>query len=565
MEITGEIVDIRYRNEVNSYTIADFETDEELTTIVGYLPFINEGDTLKLIGKFVEHKEYGRQFKIDTFEKLMPQTIAGLEKYLANGNIKGIGERIAKRIIEKFGEETIHIFQHEPSRLAEIRGISKEGAQEMAASFVENWGVWQIVGFLERFGIGAEYAKKVYDLLGTNAIEQIEADPYILIDIAKGVDFKQIDKMALDLGINYDNEKRISSGIKYGLIRSTYNGNSCVVKENLIEFVVNLLNVNVENINESLINLNAKKEIVIEKIENIDKKYEDISSNLKNIYYELQEISRDISDYREDVYFDEQERNEVEERLDLIYNLKRKYGNDVQEILNYKDEIEAEINHIENLDEYNNKLKKELKQLKLAMTTLAEKMHELRNEYGKVLSININKVLEDLEMKNANINIHVDYNEEEFFENGKDVVEFYITTNLGEDEKQLSKIASGGEMSRIMLAIKKVLADTDKMPVLIFDEIDTGISGKAAGAVAEKLNGISKNHQVLCISHLPSIAAIADYNYFISKRVINERTNTNIRLLNEKETLEEIARISSGEINEATIQYAMQLRNKKVS
>ena len=303
----------------------------------------------------------------------------------------------------------------------------------------------------------------------------------------------------------------------------------------------------------------------LEKIENIDKKYEDISSNLKNIYYELQEISRDISDYREDVYFDEQERNEVEERLDLIYNLKRKYGNDVQEILNYKDEIEAEINHIENLDEYNNKLKKELKQVKLEMTTLAEKMHELRNEYGKVLSININKVLEDLEMKNANINIHVDYNEEEFFENGKDVVEFYITTNLGEDEKQLSKIASGGEMSRIMLAIKKVLADTDKMPVLIFDEIDTGISGKAAGAVAEKLNGISKNHQVLCISHLPSIAAIADYNYFISKRVINERTNTNIRLLNEEETLEEIARISSGEINEATIQYAMQLRNKKVS
>ena len=303
----------------------------------------------------------------------------------------------------------------------------------------------------------------------------------------------------------------------------------------------------------------------LEKIENIDKKYEDISSNLKNIYYELQEISRDISEHKEDVYFDEQERNEVEERLDLIYNLKRKYGNDVQEILNYKDEIEAEIKHIENLDEYNNKLKKELKQLKQEMTTLAEKMHELRNEYGKVLSININKVLEDLEMKNANINIHVDYNEEEYFENGKDIVEFYITTNLGEDEKQLAKIASGGEMSRIMLAIKKVLADTDKMPVLIFDEIDTGISGKAAGAVAEKLNGISKNHQVLCISHLPSIAAIADYNYFISKRVINERTNTNIRLLNEEETLEEIARISSGEINEATIQYAMQLRNKKVS
>ena len=301
----------------------------------------------------------------------------------------------------------------------------------------------------------------------------------------------------------------------------------------------------------------------LEKIENIDNVYEKISSNLKSIYYELQEISRDISSYKDDVYFDEEERNEIEERLDLIYSLKRKYGNDIKEIIDYKNEIQEEIEHIENLDEYNNKLKKELKQIKIEMIDLAQKMSKLRNEYGKKLSKNINEVLEQLEMKNAKINIHVDYNEEEFFENGKDEVEFFIRTNLGEDEKPLSKIASGGEMSRIMLAIKKVLADTDKMPVLIFDEIDTGISGKAANAVAEKLDGISKNHQVLCISHLPSIAAIADYNYFISKRVVADRTNTNIKLLNEKETLEEIARISSGEINETTINYAMQLRNKR--
>ncbi len=302
----------------------------------------------------------------------------------------------------------------------------------------------------------------------------------------------------------------------------------------------------------------------MEKIENIDTKYEEITSNLKNIYYDLQELLRDISNEKEEIYFDEQERNEVEERLDLIYSLKRKYGNDIKEILKYKEDIEKEIQHIENLDEYNQKLKKELKQIKEKMNKLGLNIHDLREEYAKGLGININKILEDLEMKNAKINVHVDYNEEEFFENGKDEVEFYITTNLGENEKQLSKIASGGEMSRIMLAIKKVLADTDKMPVLIFDEIDTGISGKAANAVAEKLNSISKNHQVLCISHLPSIAAIADYNYFISKKVVDERTNTNIKLLNEKEILEEIARISSGEINETTINYAMQLRNKRV-
>ena len=333
--------------------------------------------------------------------------------------------------------------------------------------------------------------------------------------------------------------------------------NSEKISKNLNEADIAIGENSIDNLNIAI--------RALEKIENIDNVYEKISSDLKNIYYELQEISRDISSYKDEVYFDEEERNQIEERLDLIYSLKRKYGNDIKEIIDYKNEIQEEIEHIENLDEYNNKLKKELKQIKIEMIDLAQKINQLRNQYGKNLSDNINEVLEELEMKNAKINIHVDYKEEEFFETGKDEVEFYIKTNLGEDEKPLSKIASGGEMSRIMLAIKKVLADTDKMPVLIFDEIDTGISGKAANAVAEKLNGISKNHQVLCISHLPSIAAIADYNYFISKRVVNERTNTNIKLLNEKETLEEIARISSGEVNEATINYAMQLRNKKVS
>lgn len=333
--------------------------------------------------------------------------------------------------------------------------------------------------------------------------------------------------------------------------------NSEKISKNLNEADIAIGENSIDNLNVAI--------RALEKIENIDNVYEKISSNLKNIYYELQEISRDISSYKDDVYFDEQERNEIEERLDLIYSLKRKYGNDIKEIIEYKNETQEEIEHIENLDEHNNKLKKELKQIKEEMIKLAQKISKLRNEHGKNLSNSINEVLEELEMKNAKINIHVDYNEEEFFENGKDEVEFYIRTNLGEDEKPLSKIASGGEMSRIMLAIKKVLADTDKMPVLIFDEIDTGISGKAANAVAEKLNEISKNHQVLCISHLPSIAAIADYNYFISKKVVEDRTNTNIKLLNEKETLEEIARISSGEVNEATIQYAMQLRNKRAS
>ena len=211
MEIIGEIQDIIYRNEINGYPIASFETDEELTTVVGYLPFVNAGDTLKLIGKFVEHKEYGRQFKIDTFDKMMPQTMQALERYLSNGNIKGIGVALAKRIIKKFGEETIHVFRYEPEKLSEVKGISKIKAQEISESFIENWEVWQIVGFLEKFGIGVEYAKRIFDLFGTKAIEEIESNPYILIDLTRGVDFSKIDKMALELGMDYNNEKRVTS------------------------------------------------------------------------------------------------------------------------------------------------------------------------------------------------------------------------------------------------------------------------------------------------------------------------------------------------------------------
>ena len=287
MELVGEVGDIIYYNETNSYMIAEFDTEDEQTTIVGYLPFIASGDNLKVIGNFVEHKKYGRQFKVETFEKLMPQTVGALEKYLANGNIKGVGEALAKRIVKKFGEDTIQVFKTEPQRLAEIKGISETKALEIAESFLENWEVWQIVGFLEKFGIGAEFAKKVYELLGINAIEQIEKDPYILIDIARGVDFKQIDKMALDLGISYDNEKRIRSGIKYALIRATYNGHSCVIKENLIQFVISLLDVMTENIEDGLIELKANDEIVIEERNDGTGTW----IYLSNFYYTEQEIA----------------------------------------------------------------------------------------------------------------------------------------------------------------------------------------------------------------------------------------------------------------------------------
>ena len=303
----------------------------------------------------------------------------------------------------------------------------------------------------------------------------------------------------------------------------------------------------------------------LEKIEEIDSKYSQTIEDLRNIYYGMQEVSRDINSYCEDIEFDEEERTNVETRLDTIYELKRKYGNNIQEILNYAEEVEKEITKIENVEEYNEKLRKEQLELENSLNTIGTQISEIRKKYAKKLSEKINKELLELEMKNAKINVKVEFKENEFFEDGKDEVKIFIKTNIGENECELTKIASGGEMSRIMLAIKKVLAEVDNMPVLIFDEIDTGISGKAAKSVADKMKSISKNHQVLCISHLATIAATADYNYFISKKVENERTSTKVKLLNEQEVLQEIARISSGEINEVTLKYASELRNKKVS
>ena len=299
----------------------------------------------------------------------------------------------------------------------------------------------------------------------------------------------------------------------------------------------------------------------LEKIENIDETYSEKLSELKNIYYDIQELNRDISQMKEDVYFNEEGRNEIEERLDLIYSLKRKYGNSIEEILKYKEQIGNEIYEIENLDEINSKLKQELNKVEEKMYTLANKMNEIRKESAKELSTKINKELADLEMPNAKFNVKIDFNtENEFNKNGLDIVEFMIATNVGEEEKSLIKIASGGEMSRIMLGIKSVLADVDKVPVLIFDEIDTGISGKAAKAVSIKMKNIARKHQILCVTHLATIAAKGDYNYYISKEVENDKTRTKIERLNEERTIREIARIASGDINEISIEHARQLR-----
>ena len=359
----------------------------------------------------------------------------------------------------------------------------------------------------------------------------------------------------LDL-LNYQLEEIKNAKLKVGediKLTEEHNlmKNSEKLQENLEEIDENLNNQAIESVSDSI--------RCLEKISNCGEVYEEKLSELKNIYYEIQELARDISGMKEDIFFDEDQRDNVEKRLDEIFSLKRKYGNSIEEILEYKEKLEQEINEIENLDEINDKLKQEKEKVKKQMLELCSKMNSLRGEYAKIISNKINIELKDLEMGNATLRVAVE-KIKDFNANGLDKVEFMICTNKGEEEKELCKIASGGEMSRVMLAIKTVLAEVDKVSTLVFDEIDTGISGKAAKAVGEKLKTISNNHQVMVVTHSASIAAKGKYNYYISKKTTNEKTYTEIKRLSEEEVVKEIARISSGDITEISIAHAKELR-----
>ena len=295
-------------------------------------------------------------------------------------------------------------------------------------------------------------------------------------------------------------------------------------------------------------------------ISHINDKYEAILQTINDSYYALKDASSEILEYAEEVDFDESEQREVEERMDLIFSLKRKYGNDVKKILEYLEQITEELNFLENSEEIIENLRKELEQKEKKLKELALKIRKIRKEFSKKISDKVNEQLVDLEMKKA----HIEFEFKEldcFSESGMDNVQILICTNAGEGLKPLTKIASGGEVSRVMLALKTVLCMYDEIPTMIFDEIDTGISGQAGKAVAEKMKIIGETHQVIAVTHLPVIAASGDSNYYIEKTTKGERTSTSVRRLDEKETVNEVARIIAGnDLSDAVIKHAEELR-----
>ncbi len=299
----------------------------------------------------------------------------------------------------------------------------------------------------------------------------------------------------------------------------------------------------------------------------VDKRYSDAASRLQECTYILEEISSEIRGWRDGVESNPQLLEQIEERLDTIARLKRKYGKDTETILGYLKKIKGELDELVNSEERVKKLTEKAEALKQEVLTIAKNMSMGRKEFSTQLEEKIEKELEELEMKNTTFIVRVDFWDElkegppPFNQNGLDRVEFLISPNVGEDAKPISKIASGGELSRIMLAIKTILAKMDGKSTLIFDEIDTGISGKTAQAVAEKLAYVSSNHQAICVTHLPQIAAMADLHYDVEKVVEGERTYTRINLVSGEDTYRVLARLLGGtNISDVTLEHAREIK-----
>jgi len=290
-----------------------------------------------------------------------------------------------------------------------------------------------------------------------------------------------------------------------------------------------------------------------------------LSENLSDLYYRLEDIASDIRKSREDVLFEPEQIDSIITRLELISNLKRKYGGSIEKIMDYREKLSRSLEQIDNADETAAELAKRLEACESDLSAISEELSAKRKLTALTIEEKIDIELAELHFRDAALQIRFssisdDAGQKAFSDNGIDRVEFLIVTNKGESPKPLAKIASGGEISRIMLAFKRIIGDFDEIPTMIFDEIDTGISGFTASVVGRKLADIAKKHQVICITHLPQIAAIGDHNFRILKKTESDRTHTVVEPLSDDEKTIEIARMLAGmDITEHSIKNAEDL------
>ena len=300
----------------------------------------------------------------------------------------------------------------------------------------------------------------------------------------------------------------------------------------------------------------------MESLEDYDVEYREISSSLSESYYVLEDVTKRLEDIIEDLDFDGNRLMQIESRLDLIHAITRKYGGNVDDVLMYFAKITEEYNLLTGNHLSSDDMEVELKKLEVSLVDLATKLATARHNLAQQLEIEIQQELKDLYMEKAQF--QVQFTKGKFTREGNESVEFYISTNPGEDFKPLVKVASGGELSRLMLAIKSAFSRKEGKTSIVFDEVDTGVSGRVAQAIAQKIHKIGQNGQVLAISHLPQVIAIADYQFFIEKISNDHSTVSIVRLLTVEERVEEVAKMLAGEnVTEAALSQARELLQSK--
>ena len=300
----------------------------------------------------------------------------------------------------------------------------------------------------------------------------------------------------------------------------------------------------------------------MESLEEYDAEYREISTSLSESYYVLEDVAKRLEDIIEDLDFDGNRLMQIESRLDLIHAITRKYGGNVDDVLLYFAKITEEYNLLTGNNLSSEDMEAELKQLEVSLVDLASKLASARHNLAQQLEIEIQQELKDLYMDKARF--QVQFTKGKFSREGNESVEFYISTNPGEDFKPLVKVASGGELSRLMLAIKSAFSRKEGKTSIVFDEVDTGVSGRVAQAIAQKIHKIGQNGQVLAISHLPQVIAIADYQFFIEKISNEHSTVSTVRLLTVEERVEEVAKMLAGEnVTEAALSQARELLQSK--
>ena len=306
----GQIENIIYHNRENGYTVAVLITEKEAVTITGSMPFVYEGENIRVEGEWTYHKNYGRQLNVSSFEKVIPNTIESIEAYLSSGIFKGIGEIIAKRITDKFKEDSIDIIMFYPERLAEIKGISKKKAQELAAEIDQQRELREITMFLQKYGLGPSFVPRVYEEFGNSTIEKITNNPYLLADHIQGIGFKTADRIALNLGIETNSEFRIKSGFLYTLFRASTNGHVYLPEKELMDHAADILGVDIEYIKVVFENILFDKSIIND---NGNIYLSSLYGHEKNAAFKLVELfklSNEITVYDLDKYIQEYEKIE---------------------------------------------------------------------------------------------------------------------------------------------------------------------------------------------------------------------------------------------------------------